>query len=73
MSSMKSQIRKTLIQKLNDALVAEVPELTRREIRLPNVPGKAIAVIGSNGFWKKLIESLGSVFVTFKLFCGRNV
>ena len=43
---MKSEIRKTLIQKLNDALVMEVPELTRREIRLPNVPGKAIAVIG---------------------------
>ena len=46
MSSMKSEIRKTLIQKLNDALVAELPELTRREIRLPSVPGKAIAVIG---------------------------
>jgi predicted AAA+ superfamily ATPase len=46
MSSMKSEIRKTLIQKLNDALVSEVPELTRREIRLPAVPGKAIAVIG---------------------------
>ena len=43
---MKSEIRKTLIQKLNDALVTEVPELTRREIRLPAVPGKAIAVIG---------------------------
>jgi predicted AAA+ superfamily ATPase len=43
---MKSEIRKTLIQKLNDALVAEVPVLTRREIRLPNVPAKAIAVIG---------------------------
>ena len=43
---MKSEIRKTLIQKLNDALVSEVPELTRREIRLPAVPGKAIAVIG---------------------------
>ena len=46
MSSMKSEIRKTLIQKLNDALITEVPELTRREIRLPAVPGKAIAVIG---------------------------
>jgi len=42
MSSMKSEIRKTLIQKLNDALVTEVPELTRREIRLPVVPNKAI-------------------------------
>ena len=46
MSFMKSEIRKTLIQKLNDALVAEIPGLTRREIRLPVVPGKAIAVIG---------------------------
>jgi len=46
MSFMKSEIRKTLIQKLNDALVAEIPRLTRREIRLPVVPGKAIAVIG---------------------------
>jgi predicted AAA+ superfamily ATPase len=43
---MKSEIRKTLIQKLNDALVAEIPGLTRREIRLPDVPGKAFAVIG---------------------------
>jgi len=43
---MKSEIRKTLLQKLNDAVVAEVPRLTRREIRLPKVPGKAIAVIG---------------------------
>ena len=29
MSFMKSEIRKTLIQKLNDALVAEIPGLTR--------------------------------------------
>jgi predicted AAA+ superfamily ATPase len=43
---MKSEIRKTLLQKLNDALVAEIPEWTHREIRLPKVPGKAIAVIG---------------------------
>jgi predicted AAA+ superfamily ATPase len=43
---MKREIRKTLIQKLNDALVADIPSLTRREIRLPVVPGKAIAVIG---------------------------
>jgi predicted AAA+ superfamily ATPase len=43
---MKSEIRKTLIQKLNDALVAEIPGLTRREIRLPDVPSKAFAVIG---------------------------
>jgi hypothetical protein len=29
---MKSEIRKTLIQKVNDALVADVPSLTRREM-----------------------------------------
>lgn len=43
---MKGEIQKTLIQKLNDSLVAEIPRLTRREIRLPAVPGKALAVIG---------------------------
>ena len=43
---MKGEIRNTLIQKLNDSLAAEIPSLTRREIRLPAVPGKALAVIG---------------------------
>lgn len=43
---MKGEIQRTLAQKLNDALVAEIPRLTRREIRLPAVPGKALAVIG---------------------------
>jgi hypothetical protein len=43
---MKGEIQRTLTQKLNDALVAEIPRLTRREIRLPAVPGKALAVIG---------------------------
>ena len=43
---MKGEIQNTLIQKLNDSLVAEIPLLTRREIRLPGVPGKALAVIG---------------------------
>jgi hypothetical protein len=48
---MKSEIRKTLIQKLNDALVAEIPELTRREIRLPVVPGKAsYCCLAASGF-----------------------
>jgi predicted AAA+ superfamily ATPase len=43
---MKGEILNTLKEKLADALAAPVPELTRREIRLPQVPGKAMAVIG---------------------------
>jgi predicted AAA+ superfamily ATPase len=43
---MKGEIQNTLRQKLSDALVAELPSLTRREIRLPRVPDKALAVIG---------------------------
>lgn len=46
MSLLKGEIQNTLVQKLNDSLVAEIPRLTRREIRLPAVPGKALAVIG---------------------------
>ena len=42
----KGEIHNILIQKLNDSLVAEIPRLTRREIRLPAVPGQALAVIG---------------------------
>jgi predicted AAA+ superfamily ATPase len=42
----KGEIQSTLKEKLADALAAPVPELTRREIRLPQVPGKAMAVIG---------------------------
>jgi hypothetical protein len=42
----KGEIHKTLKEKLTEALAAGVPELTRREIRLPQVPGKALAVIG---------------------------
>jgi hypothetical protein len=32
--------------KLAEALAAEVPALTRRDVRLPGIPGKAFAVIG---------------------------
>jgi len=42
----KGEIQNTLNQKLADALAAPVPNLTRREIRLPQVSGKAMAVIG---------------------------
>jgi predicted AAA+ superfamily ATPase len=43
---MKGEIQATLREKLADALIAPVLRLTRREIRLPKVPGKAMAVIG---------------------------
>jgi len=43
---MKGEIHNTLKNKLNDSLVAGIPRLTRREIRLPGVPDKALAVIG---------------------------
>lgn len=32
--------------KLDESLAANVPPLTRRDVRLPEVPGKAVAVIG---------------------------
>jgi predicted AAA+ superfamily ATPase len=43
---MNGEIRTPLREKLVDALARPVPSLTRREIRLPKVPGKAFAVIG---------------------------
>jgi len=46
MSSMESQFREIIRQKIVDALAARPPALTRRDVRLPAVPGKALAVIG---------------------------
>ncbi len=43
---MKGEIHNVLREKLADSLTSEIPALTRREIRLPQVPGKALAVIG---------------------------
>lgn len=43
---MKGEIHNALKEKLATALAADPPPLTRREIRLPVVPGKALAVIG---------------------------
>lgn len=45
-SPVKGELHETLREKLATSLAAEVPALTRREIRLPQVPGKALAVIG---------------------------
>lgn len=57
---MKNLIR----QKIIDSLAATVPALTRRDIRLPGVKGKAIAVIGmrragkSTFLWQVLADRL---------------
>jgi predicted AAA+ superfamily ATPase len=39
-------MRDVIRQKLADAVCSELPATTRREIRLPAVPGKTHAVIG---------------------------
>src|SRR3990172_4471507 len=43
---MEDQYRQVIRQKIVDALAAPMPALTRRDIWLPAVPNKAIAVIG---------------------------
>lgn len=46
MSFMESQFRDVIRQKIVDSLAASPPVLTRRDIRLPGIPGKAVTVIG---------------------------
>lgn len=46
MSLMESQFREIIRQKIVDALATPAPALTRRDVRLPAVPRKALAVIG---------------------------
>lgn len=41
-----TNIQEVLNQRLTASLADQIPELTRREIRVPPVPGKAFAVIG---------------------------
>jgi predicted AAA+ superfamily ATPase len=43
---MKEQLRRIVRQKVIDGLAADVPAFTRRDVWMPSVPGKAIAVIG---------------------------
>ena len=43
---MDQYIKQTLREKLATGLTVSPPILTAREIRLPQVPGKALAVIG---------------------------
>lgn len=57
-------IRDVLRQKLADALAIVPPKLTRREVRLPAVPRKALAVVGmrragkSTFLWQCLADRL---------------
>jgi len=39
-------MREMLRLKLAEAIASPVPGFTRRDVRLPTVPGKALAVIG---------------------------
>jgi hypothetical protein len=43
---MDGQFRKALRERLGEALAQEFPERTRREVRLPGIPGKVHAVVG---------------------------
>lgn len=43
---MREQFRQIVRQKIIDGLAAEIPAFTRRDVWVPAVPGKAIAVIG---------------------------
>jgi len=43
---MKGRYQEILEAKVADSLAAPLPRLTRREVHLPQVPGKALAVIG---------------------------
>ena len=59
-------IRDVLRQKLADALAVGPPQLTRREVRLPAVPRKALAVVGmrragkSTFLWQCLADRLAA-------------
>ena len=47
MSSMNGQLREIIHQKIVDSLSTPVPPFTRRDLHIPAVPGKALAVIGT--------------------------
>ncbi len=42
----EGQLKQVIHRKILDALAAPVPDFTRRDVHLPSVPGKAVAVIG---------------------------
>jgi len=63
---MEGRFREIIRQKIVDALAAAPPALTRRDVRLPAVPGKAVAVIGmrragkTTFLWQAPIPSAGA-------------
>lgn len=72
-------MRELIRQKIVDALAAPVPAFTRRDVRLPGVAGKAIAVIGmrrtgkTTFLWQVLADRLaqgvgreGLLYVSFE-------
>lgn len=62
MSAMENQFRDVLRQKIVDGLDAPPPALTRRDVRLARIPGKAVAVIGmrragkTSFLWQELAD-----------------
>ncbi|MDP2134525.1 MAG: ATP-binding protein, partial [Sulfuritalea sp.] len=46
MTPMESQLRDIVRQKIVDSLATPVPRITRRDMRVPVIPNKAVAVIG---------------------------
>jgi len=64
LSFMEGQLRKIVHQKIADSLAATIPAFTRRDLRIPAVPGKAIAVIGmrrtgkTTFLWQTLADRL---------------
>lgn len=72
-------MRELLRQKIVDALAAPPPRLTRRDVHVPHVPGRAVAVIGprragkTTFLWQLLAERLargtpreGLLYVSFE-------
>ena len=66
MSPAEREIRLLIRQKIADGLAIAVPSYTRRDIRLPDIPGKAMVVIGmrrsgkTTFLWQCLAERLAS-------------
>ena len=62
---MKGEIQRVLKEKLTEALSGEVSGLTRRDIRVPKIPGKATAVVGMRRSGKScfLHQCLGDFMV----------
>ncbi len=61
-------MRETLRQKIIDSLATPPPPFTRRDVRLPGIPGKAVAVIGprragkTTFLWQVLADRLEQGF-----------